>query len=266
MRMKQLITVKSFSLNQWVSPLVSVDIPRIFLLPLATIFLGGYIAPEVSALPSRNIAQKAEKVIVQIETKESSQTGVLIGRSYQRQWVLTCQQPRTDLSRSQIYLGNQASPPLTVKQIRHLPNPNLVLLAVASDEDYPLAFLGTFDDQQIGDRIYVAGFVPRKTDRDRPFQFTEGIIASIKNTANDQQGFTHTSFLYPGMVGSPIFDSEARLIGLDCDTIPSATAYQPGLHWGAALEDLRDFAQQFGISLESSSFFRPSSRPPLQRW
>lgn len=208
----------------------------------------------------REIAQQAKAMTVRIIGKNYSQTGVLVGQSGKTYLVLTCQKKNINLDTAQIRLTDNNSYSPISSQTRLLNNVPLTLLAFTSNQPYTTAASGELETNSVGDRIYVAGFLPGENDLDTTFQFTEGIISSlISRSGQENRGFTHTSLIYQGMEGSPIFDSDGKLIGIDCGTQPPlpSRSRMAGLHWGIPIHAFTNFTQSQKQSLGFSAFGSP---------
>jgi serine protease Do len=101
-------------------------------------------------------------------------------------------------------------------QIQKLPGLDLALLKFNSPETYSVATLGNSSSLQEGVTVYVTGFPGQgSTINALTYNFTEGQLTAL--SSKPQTGgysLVYTNKTLPGMSGGPVFDQEARLVGI----------------------------------------------------
>jgi serine protease Do len=101
-------------------------------------------------------------------------------------------------------------------QIQKLPGLDLALLKFNSPEKYSVATLGNSSSLQEGVTLYVTGFPGQgSTINALTYNFTEGQLTAL--ASKPQTGgysLVYTNKTLPGMSGGPVFDQEARLVGI----------------------------------------------------
>lgn len=233
-----------------------------------------------SAESPRQIAQTAYPLTVKVlNGKNSTYTGVLVNKTQKSYEVLSCGiflslnplDYQVVLDPRQVY---------SVQSIRRLSANNpLVVLTFVSNQVYPTARLGNSQLLAVGDRLYLSGFLgnsetsENQTAVPNNFLFTEGIISSIVKPP--QQGvynFTHTNMSYLGMEGSPLFDSDGELVGINCGNQQRLSSENKAfnLSWGVGINlfKMADFSSNNpSVDTPSSdnSFSTFGSPPPYPK-
>jgi serine protease Do len=100
--------------------------------------------------------------------------------------------------------------------IQRLPGLDLALLKFNSPEKYSVATVGNSNTLQEGITVYVTGFPGQgSTINALTYNFTEGQLTAL--SSKPQAGgysLVYTNKTLPGMSGGPVFDQEARLVGI----------------------------------------------------
>lgn len=185
-----------------------------------------FVSRAISDSP-RQIAKQIYPLTVKITGNKDFYTGVLVNKQGEIYSALSCGNfYSSNPSDYQVILDNNQV--YNVQSLRNVNSNNpLILLTFTSQKVYPTAKLGNSQSLSIGDRLYLAGFVKgdeqagNQNNSISGFQFTEGIISSMPNPPRQNvYNFTHTNISYAGLEGSPLFDSEGKLVGLNCGNQP----------------------------------------------
>jgi serine protease Do len=104
--------------------------------------------------------------------------------------------------------------------IQDLSNMDLSLLKFVSDQTYQQARLGESDRLNFGDSIYIYGWVSRSREKFVTGRFRQ-LIEQENNSRDDSDliftdgyGITYDAQTENGMSGSPILDTDGRLVGI----------------------------------------------------
>lgn len=183
------------------------------------------------------IAKIARSVTVKIDTScGNAGSGVIVKREESTYSVLTadCVVNSPD-AKYTIRTNTGKNYPVTTVLRLQCPDgePDLALLQFSTSDAYPVASVSHSDEIASDTDIYVCGY-PRTNELiRREFEFTNGIMIERFNSK-----FLHYySPTWSGMMGAPVFNSRARLIGI---------------HIGGAVESERGMGFNIAVPLITS--------------
>ncbi|WP_013321931.1 S1 family peptidase [Gloeothece verrucosa] len=232
--------------------------------PLALIFLLFFFPSAAKALEPQQIAQQAQQTTVKITGSGLEQSGILITEDKNTYWIMTCTpKDKSVLNKAKIIAPDGQPYESLSAQIIHLNQFPISLIPVQINRSYETANMGDSNSIKLGERVYIAGFMPASDNRRNPqFIFTEGIISSLAEQP-PKSGFTHTNPIYPGMEGTPIFSQQGTLIGISCQnsTLANRQKKDLQLNWGIPITPLTELAQQKGLSFGFSALGSPPPSP-----
>ncbi|MFN3925790.1 MAG: serine protease [Pseudanabaenaceae cyanobacterium] len=176
------------------------------------------VLPAVAILAQaspREIAQTAKEVTVRIENTrnpEQNGSGVIVAKNKREYSVLTASK-LVGGDRRQYVIYTSDDNRHRVTNIEILPM-QLAILRFSSPIDYEIAPLAQGEMVATGQRIYVSGFPFPTGQMQQEYRFTDGKITN--RLGNREQGY---DLLYEaptgnGMLGSPIFNEQGRVIGI----------------------------------------------------
>lgn len=180
--------------------------------------LSAFISPSVAAKTAQEIAEIAKKVTVQINAPDfPGGSGILFGKQGDTYLVLTAN--HVVISGEREYTvstgGAKRYPIQNIYPLRGR-DVDLAVVTFTSSSLYSLATLGDSNQATEGSEVYVAGFpvFAQLKGEDRTFEFSDGIITG--QTPQRRGGYTlrYNATTKTGMSGGPVFDSEARIIGI----------------------------------------------------
>jgi tetratricopeptide (TPR) repeat protein len=105
-------------------------------------------------------------------------------------------------------------------KIVHLQNddkePDLAIIQFESSQEYPIATLGNSEQAVIGAQIYVYGYPATGglTGVEREPELSPGLVTSRPKSRPEGYNLRYQAVTWSGMSGGPVFDSEARVVGL----------------------------------------------------
>ena len=234
----------------------------------------------VFAKTSKEVAQIAIPLTVQINTPLlSGGSGILISKQGNIYSVLTANHvvKRTDLPYT---IRTNLNKEYRVSRIQSLQrNENesdLAVVTFESFDNYPTSTIGDSDQSVIGSDIYVIGFpaTTGRTGAQRDIEFTSGIVTSRPQSR--PQGYTlrYNAVTKGGMSGGPVFDTDARLIGIhglgDIDgdarlESGSIAAIKTGFNAGIPVNTFVSMRSQLGLNdVNVAIDSNPSQSKPAQ--
>ena len=166
------------------------------------------------ALETTEIYAIAEEFTVQIDGEETG-TGTIIKNDDGSYSVLTCKHVMdTPGGDYQVTTADGAIHEVT--DIEELSDVDLAIVTFSSDNTYSVAELGDSAQATGGFQVYASAYpTPTAAIPLRNYAFKSGQIESRYPNKEDGYEFIHYVGLTPGSSGSGIFDSEARLIGVN---------------------------------------------------
>jgi serine protease Do len=160
------------------------------------------------------IGQIAKSATVLIQGSDTG-SGVLIRQDGSTYTILTARHVIDAPGTYEVVTATGKHYPIS-PQIQKLPGLDLALLKFTSPEKYSVATLGNSSSLQEGVTIYVTGFPGQgSTINALTYNFTEGQLTAL--ASKPQTGgysLVYTNKTLPGMSGGPVFDQEARLVGI----------------------------------------------------
>jgi serine protease Do len=171
--------------------------------------------PAVSAKSVAEIGQIAKNVTVLIQGSDTG-SGVLIRQDGPTYTILTARHVIDAPGSYEAVTVTGKRYPINVQTIQKLPGLDLALLKFNSPEKYTIATVGNSSTLQEGLPVYVTGFPGQgSTINALTYNFTEGQLTAL--SSKPQTGgysLVYTNKTLPGMSGGPVFDQEARLVGI----------------------------------------------------
>jgi serine protease Do len=160
------------------------------------------------------IGQIAKSATVLIQGSDTG-SGVLIRQDGSTYTILTARHVIDAPGTYEVVTATGKHYPIS-PQIQKLPGLDLALLKFNSPEKYSVATLGNSSSLQEGMAVYVTGFPGQgSTINALTYNFTEGQLTAL--SSKPQTGgysLVYTNKTLPGMSGGPVFDQEARLVGI----------------------------------------------------
>ena len=167
----------------------------------------------VFALESFEIAAKAKEFTVQIDGEQTG-TGTIIERNSNTYTVITCWHVVDAPGEYQIVTPDKETH--QVAKIKYLPNIDIAVIEFTSSKTYSVAELGNSETVAPGTDTYVVGYpdpFPGFPEREYLFSSTE--VKSRLSKSENGYHIIHDGSFTPGSSGGGIFDSDARLIGVN---------------------------------------------------
>jgi S1-C subfamily serine protease len=239
---------------------------------IGTIATVNVVPHEITLAQNRpNINNIAKPVTVKIDGLAFG-TGVIVNRQGNTYTVLTNWHVVGHGGRNIITTSdNQTHNVSNVRQINKL---DLAIIQFTSNKTYQIANIAN-QPLTVSTPIYITGYpAPRPGIEERIYLYTEGSISGIKS--QDANGYTlvYSNDTRPGMSGSPIFNSEGKLVGIHgqsegtkvINPQTGTTEIRPatigGLKLGIPIKVFVNIAPSFGINLQTNNF---NSSPNIDR-
>jgi len=173
----------------------------------------------VMAKTAQQVAEIAEPITVQINSSLGDGTGVIIAKNSRVYTVLTVNHVLEDPTVKYHVRTSDGNSYPGIK-IVHLQNddkePDLAIIQFESSQEYPIATLGNSEQAVIGAQIYVYGYPATGglTGVEREPELSPGLVTSRPKSRPEGYNLRYQAVTWSGMSGGPVFDSEARVVGL----------------------------------------------------
>ncbi|HAN75877.1 MAG TPA: hypothetical protein DCQ63_17580 [Planktothrix sp. UBA8402] len=173
----------------------------------------------VMAKTAQQVAEIAEPITVQINSSLGDGTGVIIAKNGRVYTVLTVNHVLEDPTVKYHVRTSDGNSYPGIK-IVHLQNddkePDLAIIQFESSQEYPIATLGNSEQAVIGAQIYVYGYPATGglTGVEREPELSPGLVTSRPKSRPEGYNLRYQAVTWSGMSGGPVFDSEARVVGL----------------------------------------------------
>jgi len=173
----------------------------------------------VLAKTAQQVAEIAEPITVQINSSLGDGTGVIIAKNGRVYTVLTVNHVLEDPTVKYHVRTSDGNSYPGIK-IVHLQNddkePDLAIIQFESSQEYPIATLGNSEQAVIGAQIYVYGYPATGglTGVEREPELSPGLVTSRPKSRPEGYNLRYQAVTWSGMSGGPVFDSEARVVGL----------------------------------------------------
>ena len=167
----------------------------------------------ILALEPTQIYTKAKQFTVQIDGEETG-TGTIIQRDNDTYTVLTCWHVMDTPGNYQITTSDGTTHQVT--KVESLTDIDLAIITFSSSNTYPVAEIGDSTLATSGLDAYVVGYpdpFPGVPER-QYFTYSAEVQSRLTEGENGYQ-IIHDGSFTPGSSGGGIFDSEARLIGVN---------------------------------------------------
>ncbi|MEQ8994891.1 MAG: trypsin-like peptidase domain-containing protein [Coleofasciculus sp. B1-GNL1-01] len=161
------------------------------------------------------IASLAKDVTVVINGQNPG-SGVIVSRDGNTYYVLTAKHVVATQDEYEIVTSDGTKYPLNYSSVKKLPGVDLALVAFTSNKNYPLALLGDSEATTEGATVYISGWPhPGRAITQRIYQITKGSISGRPlESLENGYGLVYTNITRSGMSGSPIWDTQGRVIGI----------------------------------------------------
>lgn len=173
----------------------------------------------VMAKTAQQVAEIAEPITVQINSQLGDGSGVIIAKNGNIYTVLTVNHVVEDPNVEYSVRTSDGKNHPSLKIIRLQTDdqePDLAIIQFESSQQYPVATLGNSEQAVIGAQIYVYGYPATGglTGVEREPELSPGLVTSRPKNRPEGYNLRYQAVTWSGMSGGPVFDSEARVVGL----------------------------------------------------
>jgi len=179
------------------------------------------LTPKTIALTAQEINRISQPITVLIEGLNPG-SGVIIAKNDQTYYVLTANHVVKTPDEYTIITVDGEQYPIDYNQVIKLPGIDLAILSFNSDKNYAIAHLADYNYDRQSQYIFISGWPDSQlpiSDR-RPI-FSAGLLINeaekallIKEPFTRGYDLFYTNRTQVGMSGSPILDTEGRVIGI----------------------------------------------------
>ena len=212
-------------------------------------------------LNSQQISIRAKEFTVRIDG-ENSGSGVIVARSGNTYTVLTNWHVVDEPGKYSIKTADGKSH--SISSSKEVRGADLAVAYFTSNKQYPVAQRGNSDKLVEGQTVYIAGYsASQKLARERIYRFYSENLIGFLSPSDVKNGYEliYSGEPQPGMSGSPILDSNSRLIGIYGLTDVDIRTSSPTL-FGIPINTAEKLATRARIDL-GSSVAASSTKSPL---
>lgn len=197
------------------------------------------------SLTTKEVNNIAQKVVVGIVGEKVSNSGIIITKSDNIYGVLTIWQNLQEEGNYQVLINKKLYSVIEKKQIA---NSDLGIIYFKSEEVYPLAKFGNSKEINLEDEFYLAGFSVDDSQGKKPaYRFYNRKLVKIQSDDNSPLIFEGVGL--PGMLGSAIFNSNGRLIGIYSKTDINSETLQANL-WVIPINTVEKLAKSDNLNFD----------------
>jgi serine protease Do len=187
------------------------------------------VLPSPVAQSSDAVVEIAKQITVRVLTNPESGSGVLVARSAQNQFVLTCDHVIASRGEAIEILTSDGKTHVARRlQVPALKDLDLALLEFQTDRPFPTVAIGEANTLSPGAPVYATGFPNYRYDGDRR------LVSSTRDWGNNAYQLTRGEFsqrldhalvggyrlgysnnIEQGMSGGPVLDGDGRLVGIN---------------------------------------------------
>lgn len=184
------------------------------------------IAAIIVTLPAVTIAKTAQEVAeiaapitVQVNSSLGDGSGVIISKDGNTYTVITVNHVVEDQEAKYSVRTHQGKDYEVIDVINLQTTeeePDLAVIKFESEDEYPVATLGNSEQAVIGSQIYVFGYPSTGGlfGNEREPELSPGLVTSRPRSRPEGYTLRYQAVTWSGMSGGPVFDADARLVGL----------------------------------------------------
>ncbi|NJK69736.1 MAG: serine protease [Microcoleus sp. CSU_2_2] len=174
--------------------------------------------PAIAKTP-QEVANIAGPLTVQVNSSLGDGSGVIIAKNGKTYTVLTVNHvvEKSDIKYTvRTSKGKNYQATSVTRLQKAQTDPDLAVVKFESPEEYPVATIADSDTAVIGTQIYVYGYPATGGlfGADREPELSPGLVTSRPSNRPEAYNLRYQAVTWSGMSGGPVFDSEARVIGL----------------------------------------------------
>lgn len=167
----------------------------------------------------QEIANIAGPITVQVNSALGDGSGVIIAKHGKTYTVLTVNHvvEKVDVKYTIRTSTGKSYPATSVTRLQKTDtDPDLAVVKFDSPDEYPIATVGDSDQASIGAPIYVYGYPATGGlfGAEREAELSPGLVTSRPRTRPEGYTLRYQAVTWSGMSGGPVFDADARVIGL----------------------------------------------------
>jgi hypothetical protein len=226
----------------------------------------------VFALSATQIGDIAEKTTVRIinsSNPSNSGSGVIITKKDNTYYILTAKHVIEKGNVYTVITPDNKSYSINTNAITKLPEVDLAVTALSSNQSYQVAKLGDSNAVRRGMAAYVAGWAVGDTAiKNVTLLFTDGKVSAVPTTTQaDGYALIYSNNTLPGMSGGPVFNGDGELVGIHGrgetdhleETKNPSIRVKVGYNLAVPINTFLSFSPRLGLNLGLRS---PSVKPP----